>query len=235
MIKRFNKYLLLLFGLLTLSGYSQDELAISVEDSLYREDQFYFGITYNIGTSAPSGVSALGVSGGLQLGFLRDMPVNARRNVAVAIGAGISIDQYGQNLLIDKGPTGETIFSVIENTNSISYNRLSTIVIEAPVELRWRGSTPSIYKFWRVYSGVRFGYVISHKANYKGPDTRIKITDIPELEKFRMTATLGVGYSTFNFHVQYGINPMFSDSAKTDTGEPVDFFPLKLGFILYIL
>jgi len=235
MIRPFNKYLILLFGLLSLSGYSQDETTIAVEDSLYREDQFYFGITYNIASSAPSGVSTLGISGGLQLGFLRDMPVNARRNVAVAIGAGISIDQYGQNLLIDKAPTGESIFSVIENTNSISYNRLSTIVIEAPVELRWRGSTPSIYKFWRVYSGIRFGYVISHKAVYKDPNTRIRISDIPELDKFRMTATLGIGYSTFNFQVQYGINPLFSDSAITGTGEQVEFIPLKLGFILYIL
>lgn len=235
MLKPFNKYILLLFGLLTLSGYSQDEEIISVIDSLYREDQFYFGITYNLSTSMPSGVNELGISGGLQLGFIRDMPVNKRRNIAVGIGAGISIDQYGQNLLIDIDPNGNSVFSVIENTNSIIYNRLSTIVFEAPLELRWRGSTPSIYKFWRVYSGIRFGYVISHKASFKDFNTRIKITDIPEFEKFRITATLGVGYSTFNFHVQYGINPMFTNSAMTDTGEQVDFFPLKLGFILYML
>ena len=77
-----------------------------VVDSLYREDQFYFGITYNINTSVPSGVSALGISGGLQLGYLRDMPINKQRNIAIGIGAGISIDQYGQNLLIEKGTTG---------------------------------------------------------------------------------------------------------------------------------
>jgi hypothetical protein len=235
MNKRFNKYLLLLFGFVTLSGYSQDEASISISDSLYREDQFYLGITYNLSTLVPSGVNELGISGGLQLGYLRDMPINERRNVAVGIGAGLSIDQYGQNLLIEKGPTGESIFTVIEDTDLVSYNRLSTIVLEAPLEFRWRGSTPSIYKFWRVYSGIRFGYVISHKASFKDANTRIKITDIPELNKFRMVATLGVGYSTFNFHVQYGINPMFSDSAMTDTGEQVGFFPLKLGFILYIL
>jgi hypothetical protein len=235
MIKTFYKYVLILMGLFAVSGYSQDESTNLVVDSLYREDQFYFGITYNINTSVPSGVSALGISGGLQLGYLRDMPINKQRNIAIGIGAGISIDQYGQNLLIEKGTTGKSIFSVINNTSSVSYNRLSAIVVEAPIELRWRGSTPSIYKFWRIYSGMRFGYVISHKAAYKDTDTRIKITDISELEKFRMTATLGIGYSTFNFHVQYGINPLFSDSAKTDTGEQVDFFPLKLGFIMYIL
>lgn len=235
MLKLFSKYILFLFGLLTLSGYSQDEETISVIDSLYREDQFYFGITYNLSTSVPKGVNPLGISGGLQLGFIRDMPVNKRRNIALGIGAGLSFDQYGQNLLIDSDPNGNSTFSVIENTNSVSYNRLSTIVFEAPVELRWRGSTPSIYKFWRVYSGIRFGYVVSHKAAYKDSNTRIKINDISELEKFRMTATLGVGYSTFNFQVQYGINSLFSDSAITDTGERVNFFPLKLGFILYIL
>ena len=235
MIKPFSKYLIVILGLLSLTSHSQDEAAISLTDSLYREDQFYFGITYNISSSVPSGINPLGVSGGFQLGYLRDMTVKDRRNIAVVIGAGISIDQYGQNLLIDNNPNGGSTFSVIEDTNMVSYNRLSTIVFEAPIEFRWRGSTPSVYKFWRVYTGIRFGYVISHKAVYKDPVNKIKITDIPELEKFRMTATLGLGYSTFNFHVQYSINPLFSDLAKTNTGEQVAFIPLKLGFILYIL
>ena len=235
MIRHLLRYSFIVFGLLSLSGYSQEDKSITVIDSLYREDQFYFGITYNLSNSTPTGVNPLGVSGGLQVGFIRDMPVNNQRNIAIGIGAGFSIDQFGQNLLIEKGPNGEGIYSVIDDTNLVSYNRLSTFVVEAPIELRWRGSTPTSYKFWRVYGGMRFGYVMAHKAVFKDPNTKIKLTDISELEKFRMTAAIGVGYSTFNFHVQYGINPLFSDSARTDTGEQVGFYPLKLGFILYIL
>ena len=47
-----------------------------------------------------SGVKSRGLSGGIQFGYLRDMPINERRNVAIAIGLGLSFDQFGQNLFI---------------------------------------------------------------------------------------------------------------------------------------
>ena len=57
-------------------------------DSLYREDEFYFGITYNYLQNAPSGFSQTGFSTGINLGFLRDMPINKTRTIAIAAGFG---------------------------------------------------------------------------------------------------------------------------------------------------
>lgn len=228
-------YILFILGLFVLEGFAQDIVQKKETDSLYREDQFYFGVTYNIVTSVPNGVNKLGISGGLQVGYLRDMPINKRRNIAIGLGAGLSIDQYGQNLLIARNPSGDTSFSIIDDTNEISYNRLNTFVVEAPLEFRWRSSTPESYKFWRIHSGIRIGYVFHHKASFKESGVKITSKDIPELEKLRLGATLGLGYSTFNFYVYYSINPMFVDHTLADTGEKVDFRPIKLGLILYIL
>jgi len=226
---------LFIIALIAIEGIAQDMVPKTETDSLYREDQFYFGVTYNVVTSLPNGVTNLGLSGGLQIGYLRDMPINKQRNVAIAVGAGVSIDQYGKNLLITKNPSGESTFSVIDNSDEVNYNRLYTFVVEAPIEFRWRNSTPETYKFWRVYSGIRVGYAFHHKTSYKKQGVKIKTKDIPEFEKLRLGATLGVGYSTFNFYVYYSINSLFENNTLTDMDEKVDFRPIKLGLILYIL
>ena len=108
-----NLLLMILIGIFSIEGFTQNIIPKTETDSLYREDQFYFGVTYNLVTSVPGGVNKLGISGGLQVGYLRDMPINEQRNIAIAVGAGLSIDQYGQNLLIVKNPSGGTSFSII--------------------------------------------------------------------------------------------------------------------------
>lgn len=47
---------------------TQDTVIVKV-DSLYREDQFYFAITYNTLMNNPSGVSQSKFSSGLSAGF----------------------------------------------------------------------------------------------------------------------------------------------------------------------
>ena len=68
---------------------TQDTLVIKV-DSLYREDQFYFSITYNTLIHKPLGLSQSKFSSGLSLGFLRDMPINKNRTIAIASGIGLT-------------------------------------------------------------------------------------------------------------------------------------------------
>lgn len=59
-------------------------------------------------------------------------------------------------------------------------------------------------------------------------------TKIPEFDPLRMSATLSLGYNTFNFFASYSINPFFKDAVTTE-GEKVDFRTLKVGLIFYIL
>jgi hypothetical protein len=204
-------------------------------DSLYREDQFYFGINYNILSNKPIGVEVQGLSGGVQFGYLRDMPINKRRNIAIAVGAGLSFDTYGQNLFIGEEITGETIFTVL-NSSEVSYdrNRMSVYTIDAPIEFRWRSSTAAIYKFWRVYAGVKFGYAYHYKTTFKQPDTEVFLTNIPEFQPLRLGATLSFGYNTFNFYAHYSLNPFFKDATATD-GQDVAIKTIKLGLIFYLL
>lgn len=219
----------------TISIVAQDSIPKADLDLRYREDQFYAGITYNLLSSVPSDVNLNGVSGGVHFGFLRDMPINKERNIAIALGAGLSFDQFGYNLFIGENANENTIFKVLDSETEFDKSRFSTATIELPLEFRWRTSTAESYKFWRIYGGVRVGYTYWYRAFFSQENNQVSQTDIPEFDRFRLGATLNFGYSTFNFYAYYSINPFFKDAIIEDTNESLDLRTLKLGVIFYIL
>lgn len=202
-------------------------------DSLYREDQFYIGFSFNLITDRPSTISQESFSGGLHLGFIRDFPLNESRNLALGLGAGWSINSYGQNLLISKDAGGNSVFTSLDDTQDYETNRFTTQLVEAPIEFRWRTSTPETYKFWRIYAGFRLGYIYNFRSNYKDAERQIIINDLPELNRFRLGSTFTFGYNTFNFQFYYALNPFFKD-ATVDEME-LGLSTIKIGLTFYIL
>tara|TARA_B100000795_G_scaffold133250_1_gene99488 strand:- start:9756 stop:10445 length:690 start_codon:yes stop_codon:yes gene_type:complete len=228
----FKKHLILFCLLCSGVLFAQQEPAL---DSKYREDQFYIGVTYNALLDTPEDVQSRGLTGSAHFGYLRDLPINKRRNLAVAIGVGASFDEYGNTLFIDQNPAQQTIFtSLDQSTVAYESNRFSTASIEVPLEFRWRSSRAETYKFWRVYAGLRFGYAYWYKASFKQDNNNIVQTNIPEFNKMRIGATLSFGYNTVNFYGYYGINPFF-DNASITGGGSIEMRTLKLGLLFFIL
>ena len=95
-----RKFFIFYFFIVSLNAFSQEEPNFSAIDSLYREDQFYFGVTYNILKAKPIGVSQNSFSTGLNLGLLRDFPINKARTFAIAPGLGFSYSNYKENLIV---------------------------------------------------------------------------------------------------------------------------------------
>ncbi|MHA7942210.1 porin family protein [Formosa sp. 3Alg 14/1] len=238
-----KKYCILLFILsfgIPEACFSQEDISIptTVIDSLYKEDQFYFGLTYNILVKLPSGVQQTGFSLGLQGGFIKDMPLNKRRNIAIGIGLGYSYNSYNQNIGIIKDSNNEANYFVLDDTYEFDYSRNNFYqhAIELPIEFRWRTSTASSYRFWRVYTGFKVGYVFSHISNFKGEVGSLRYNDIEGFNDLQYGLTLSAGYNTWNFYVYYALNPMFNDDVKTALkGESIDMSAIKLGLIFYIL
>lgn len=219
----------------TLEESENDTIVLSPNkvDKLYREDQFYFGFSFNLLSNRPPGVSQSGFSGGLHLGFIRDMPVNKQRNIAFGAGLGLSANSYGLNLLIAE-ENQNTIFHVLGKDIGYETNRYSTYLVEAPLQFRWRTSTPESHKFWRIYAGLRFGYMFHFKSNFKQANKQIVQRNIDELNRFRTGLTFSFGYNTFNFHVYYSLNPLF-DANTLENAKPVGLNTIKLGLMFYIL
>ena len=213
------------------TGFVSDTLT----DDKYREDQFYLAVTFNLLLNRPEGMEQNGFSGGLHLGYIRDMPINKRRNLAIGLGAGYSMNTYNQNLLIGDSKTGDTTFEIIDSNRDYDKNWLSTYLVEFPLQLRWRTSTAKSNAFWRIYTGVQLSYIFAHKSNFQETGNQIINTDIPELERLKYAATFSFGYETFNFYFQYNLTPFFSAEAKTLDNQSIEINNFKLGLIFYIL
>ncbi|TYB78456.1 porin family protein [Bizionia myxarmorum] len=203
-------------------------------DTKYREDQFYFAITYNLLGNKPDGISQSGFSSGFHLGFIRDFPVNKRRNVALGVGLGLSSNSFNHNFLIAKDAMGELEYSILDK-NDISYtkNKFTTYMVEIPLQLRWRTSTADEHKFWRIYTGVNIGYVLYNSSKFRGDLGTIKNSKIDSFNDFQYGLTMSAGYNTWNIYVYYGLNPIFSGASLNN--ESVDMNALKIGLIFYIL
>ncbi|WP_424493038.1 porin family protein [Salinimicrobium sp. GXAS 041] len=229
--------ILLFFSGTFLSAAQEVELGTVPEvDSLYREDQFYLGFTYNILAGSENDISQSGFSGGFKIGFIRDWPLNQQRNVAIGTGLGWALDTYGQNLFIGEGPgSEETVFEVMdEDVIDYDKNRFATQSLELPLQFRWRTSNALSHKFWRVYTGMRLGYIYYFHSSFEQPGNSVNQVDVPELDRLRLGATFTFGYNTFNFHFYYSLNSFFSDAAQID-GETFDLRTFQVGLMFYIL
>jgi hypothetical protein len=201
-------------------------------DSLYREDQFYFSVTYNLFSQVPDGLKQDKFSAGISAGFLRDMPVNEKRTVAIAAGLGLSYQNYFQNLTISRNADG--LLYGVNDYNEFVSNRYRQYLVDLPIEFRWRNSTFQSYKFWRIYTGLKFSYVFSNRSVLDDGETTYKINNNPEINKFQYGAYISAGYNTWNVYFYYGLNPLFKD-VKTISGEEVKMRTMNLGLIFYIL
>ncbi len=202
-------------------------------DSLYREDQFYFGFAYNVLQNKPSGISQDGFSTGLHFGFLRDMPINKNRTFAVAAGVGLAYQAYNQNLLISNANDSFT-YSAIDSDVSFKKNQFSFINVDLPIEVRWRTSTPESHKFFRLYSGFKVSYMLFNNSRVISSSGDIKINNNKQFNAFQYGVYLATGYNTWNFYAYYGFNTIFKSEARFD-GRPMELSTLNLGLQFYIL
>ncbi|MDE0599651.1 porin family protein [Dokdonia genika] len=232
------KYLLYIFiGLSTIATLAQDIDVpdTPVVDSLYREDQVYVGITFNLLSNKPSGFEQNGLSAGVQAGVIRDFPLNKRRNKAIGIGIGMALDTYNQNLLIAAPSGSETsTFAIVDESVENVTNRFTSYTLEMPLEYRWRTSTATKYSFWRIHVGMKLGYVLRFKSTYQDDVLDVAIKDIPEINKFQYGPSFSFGYGAFNFQGYYGLNTLFNDDALLNT-EEVGIQVMRLGLVFYFL
>ena len=214
------------------SVFSQSIPDFEALDSLYREDQFYIGVTYNTIQKKPAGVIQNKFTPSFSIGFLRDMPINKARNKAFAAGLGYSLNSYNQNILISES-NGTPVYNTIQEGTLFDANKLSLHSIDIPIEYRWRTSVPETHKFWRIYTGLKLSYLFYTESKYEDSQTSYLVTGNPDINKFQYGTYLSVGYNTVNFNIYYGLNPTFK-SAQIN-GRAIEMTSLNFGFMFYIL
>ena len=227
------RFTFLLLTLLTCIWTHAQEIEIdSVRipiDEKYLEDQLYVAFTYNMLSNKPSDINQNGLSGGLALGFIKDLPINKRRNFGFGIGLGYAMNIFVQNLKI----TEENNVVRFEKAMDYSINKLTKQAIEIPFEIRWRTSDPVTYKFWRVYAGMNFSYVFDFRTKFRDENGTLRTSNIDEVETFQYGLSLAVGRSTWNLYIYYALTNMFKNA--TYQQEPIDMYDLNVGLKFYIM
>ncbi|CAM3534429.1 porin family protein [Zobellia roscoffensis] len=229
-MKRYLYGLLLFFSGSAVAQITADSTTV---DSRYLEDQFYIGITYNFLLNQPEGVSQRNLSYGLEAGFIRDIPLNDSRTTAIGLGIGYGVYSYYSNLKAEETVSGVS-YSVLESDNDFKRNKIETHMLEVPFEVRWRNSSASEYKFWRLYAGMKFGYVFGGRSKLVPADTGKVSFYNHDIRDFQYGLTLNFGYNTFNLHAYYSLTSIFNDGVIVGS-ESLNSKPLRIGLIFYIL
>jgi hypothetical protein len=159
------------------------------------------------------------------------MPVNKSRTFAIAAGAGFAYLNYQQNLVTTE-KLGVVQYQIIDQSD-LTKSKLEQLFIEVPIEFRWRNSTPTSYKFWRIYTGFKLQYLLFDKSRYEGDGFSTKVTNNKDLNKFQFGPYIAVGFNTWNFQAYYGVNSLFKDVSVS--GEAVKMKTLNVGLMFYIL
>ncbi|MBC6997185.1 porin family protein [Cytophaga sp. FL35] len=214
-------------------GYGQVQTDTLLVDNKYLEDQFYLGLTYNFLLEKPDAVSQSNLSYGLQGGLIKDIPLNKERNIAMGLGLGYGYYTYYSNLRALESDDS-FVYDIIEDKDDFKRSKVETHMLELPVEFRWRNSNALSHKFWRIYAGVKFGYVVGGRSKYV-PTEGAKISFYNEdIKRFQYGPTLNFGYNTFNLHAYYALSNLFNDNVGLN-GNDLKVHSLRIGLIFYIL
>ena len=225
-----RRCLLSLLYVIPLFSISQNIL-IKDLDSLYREDQIYFGFSYNSLTDVPEAFAQTNFSPAFKIGAIRDFPINCKRNIALGFGLGYALNIYAQNLKISTDINN--VFSYeLQSDQNYKKNRFSFHAVEIPFEFRWRTSNAQTHKFWRIYTGFKASYIFSSSAFYKSENQTITEKDL-ELRSWQYGLTLSAGYNNWNAFIYYGLNPIFDDIAFNQS--VLEINTIKVGLLFYIL
>ena len=223
------------FLLFSLSAFSQakDSLpeldkTIKVTDPFYREDQIYFGVTHSLITNKPNNFSPNSISIGTNFGLLRDIPINKQRTFAVAPGIGMAMYNLRNNLVLVDMEKYE--FEIDNNTASKNVQKLT--YLEIPIEFRWRTSKVHSHKFWRVYTGVKYSYLLNSKTKYDGDLGSFNYNNKSLLEKSNLGVYVSAGFNTWNLYAYYGFKPLYTKNTQLSDSR---LNMINVGLMFYIL
>ena len=209
-------------------------ISFSQKDSLqlgskYAEDQLYFLISYNQLFDQQLLVKGSGFSYGLSAGFMKDLILNKKGSISMALGFGYNYDLLNHGLTIAK-ENNEVTFQV---DNSGAINTLTIHNLEFPFEFRWRDSDAQTYKFWRVYMGVKASYNVSNNFKFTDQSNSFFYKNVSRFNSWQYGLTLSVGYDVFTAHMYYGLTPMLKDTMLGTTD--ISSKTMRIGLIFYFL
>ena len=189
-------------------------------------DHFMIQFGSDAWVNRPDSVKTSGFSRHFNMYFMYDKPFKSNQHFSAAYGLGISTSNifFDDHTYVDvKSPASTLPFRPLDaNSNYFTKQKVVTIYLDAPVELRYYSNPANPAKSWKLAAGAKFGTLLkaySKAKNYVRPDGS-SIYGKGYIEKqeskrffnaYDMTLTGRVGYGLFSFDMGYQVTPVLRD------------------------
>jgi hypothetical protein len=204
-------------------GFSQED------SQKYREDQIYFSVYYNSLGSELDNFKENKFSSSFNIGFIRDISISKSGKFALGLGVGYGTNSFNNNMKLSYN--NQNLYELLSNRDAPTKNTFNFSEIQFPLEIRWRNSSPSNYKFWRIYAGLKYSKVIQSAFKHDSSKENYKLTNLP-INLDQLGFTLNIGYNTWNIGLYKSLRPFFNKNIQS---LPLVLEQFKVGLIFYIL
>jgi len=218
-----HRILILIFLFFHSFGFSQEDF------QKYREDQIYFSVYYNSLGSELDNFKENKFSSSFNIGFIRDIPISKSGKFALGLGVGYGTNSFNNNMKLSSND--QSLYELLSNRDAPTKNTFTFSEIQFPLEIRWRNSSPSNYKFWRIYAGLKYSKVIQSAFKHVSSQENYKLTNLP-INLDQLGLTLNIGYNTWNIGLYKSLRPFFNKNIQS---LPQGLEQFKVGLIFYIL
>lgn len=200
-------------------------------------DHFMVQLGYLTWNGAPDSINTSGLPRTANVYFLFDFPFKTNPRWSAAIGAGVGTDHmYFDKTSVDITSNATTLaFRNLADTNSFKKYKLSTVYLEAPVELRFNANPDNPKRSFKVALGVKAGVLLSSSVKGKNLENKagneignytLKQKDKSFFNKNRLAGTARIGYGNWSLFGSYQITTLFRE------GVAADIRPLSVGLTL---
>lgn len=221
--------LLIFFGLIVnLQVHAQD--LVVPEDDKYVEDQVYVGVLYNSIAAPKAGIENVGFPYTIEAGFVKDIPINTKRNKAIGVGLGYQYDVLKPSVAM-KLNDADVEFTTVGDFSQFEYRQHQLVI---PIAYRWRTSTPSKFTFWRFYGGLAYLHTFKNTVFYKEGAVDNYFKNTSGIYKDKLALHTSIGYGTWNLYAKYYLSPYFKNK-NTLEGKSLEINQLQLGLVFYML
>ena len=204
-------------------GFSQEDF------QKYREDQIYFSVYYNSLGSELDNFKENKFSSSFNIGFIRDIPISKSGKFALGLGVGYGTNSFNNNMKLSSND--QSLYELLSKRDAPTKNIFNFSEIQFPLEIRWRNSSTSNYKFWRIYVGLKYSKVIQSAFKHDSSQENYKLNNLP-INIDQLGLTLNIGYNTWNIGLYKSLRPFFNKNIQS---LPQGLEQFKVGLIFYIL
>ncbi len=195
-----------------------------------------FGFDNWAGT--PDSISPKGLSRFFNAYIMLDKPFQTNPHLSVGLGAGVgSSNIFFDKTYVDiKSTSSRLPFTNVDSADHFKKFKLTTIFLEAPVELRYSSNPENVNKSFKAAIGVKVGTLINahtkgknlqNKSGNSLNNTIVKESNKKFFNSTRLAATARIGYGIFGIYAAYQITSFL----KTGAG-PAEIRPYSIGIYI---